>query len=115
MQEPVNPINDVTSFRLGELERGFREIRGDLKEAVGTLGGGMTALQTQLSSYQTTMGDRFVPRRDFEARQREIDERFKELAIQRDQAANRWPMWISAVCAGLSVMALYFTVFHPMH
>ena len=105
----------VTSFRLSQLELGMKEMRNDLKEAVGTLGGGMTALQTQLSSYQTSISDRFVSRRDWESRNIEIDERMKEMVTSRDQSAIRWWMAVSALSAAGACLFAGLTWLHPGH
>lgn len=95
---------DVTNWRLGELERGFKELRGDLKEAVGTLGGGMTALQTQLSSYQTNMADKYVTRRDFDELQKRVD------------SSTEWAWKAAALLLSLaSALFTFASWLHPFH
>lgn len=105
----------VTSFRLSQLELGMKEMRNDLKEAVGTLGGGMTALQTQLSSYQTNISDRFVTRRDFELRNADVDDRMKEMASSVDQSATRFWMAVSALGTVGACAAAVLGWFRPGH
>jgi chromosome segregation ATPase len=59
---PESP--DVTSYRLDKLEEGVAALRGDFKEAIGTLNAGITALQAQLNLYQTNMADKYMTRRE---------------------------------------------------
>lgn len=100
MDAPVNTPDTVTSWRLGELERGFKEMRGELKEAVGTLGGGLTALQTQLSTYQTNISDKYVQRRDFDALVKRLEEQ------ENRQSEWGWKLITVALSAGAVIIAL---------
>lgn len=103
---PDSP-DSVTSWRLGELERGFRDMRGELKEAVGTLGGGLTALQTQLSSYQTNISDKYVSRRDFEAFQHKIEE---EMAERSEWGWKVWSLVVASFAALISLITLIMQI-----
>lgn len=95
--------DDVTSFRLGQLEKGVDTLRSDLKEAIGTLGGGMTALQTQLHSYQSNVVDRFVSRREAEEKLDDIEERLRLLDARIDTLAQRsWMLVLALIAAGTS-------------
>lgn len=105
--DPPSP-ESVTSWRIGELERGFKELRGDLKEAVGTLGGGMTALQTQLSSYQTGMSDKYVPRRDF-------DELVKRVEAQSEWGWKAASLLLSGAAALFTLIGALAGWMHPLH
>lgn len=106
MSDSAGPHETVTSWRIGELERGFKDLRGELKEAVGTLGGGMTALQTQLISYQGNMGDKYVPRREF-----------KELSDRVDKQGEQQSEWgwkiISGLLSASAVIIALIALIHP--
>lgn len=117
---------EVLSFRVGEVEKSLRELRGEMKEAVGQLGGGMTALQTQLASYQTSVGDRFVPRREYEQRHSELQQAVmtirKELQAEIDQleqASNQDSMrfWMALSALGTigAFVAAVIGWFRPLH
>lgn len=73
MMQPTNSSPELMSYRLGEVERGVKELRGELNEAVGQLGGGMTALQTQLAAYQNNISEKYVSRREFDELQNRVD------------------------------------------
>lgn len=106
---------EVLSFRVGEMEKNLSALRSDLKEAVGSLGGGMTALQTQLASYQANLGDRFVTRRDWEQHNREVAEKFRQLAAEQDTGSTRLWIAVSALAALGSFCAALVGWFRPLH
>ena len=117
---------EVLSFRVGEVEKSLREMRGEMKEAVGQLGGGMTALQTQLAAYQTSVGDRFVPRREYDTRHAELQQAVKlfraelqasidKLEQENNQDAVRFWMALSAVGAIGAFIAAVIGWFRPLH
>src|SRR5260370_38411967 len=99
----------VTQFRLGQLEANIKELRGDLKEAIGVLGGGMTALQTQLSSYQTSMIERFVLRRDFDNIVKSVDE------LQAREGARGWMIAGALLSALGSLIVGVIGWLRPLH
>ena len=106
---------EVLAFRVGELEKNVTGLRNDLKELGGTLGGGMTALQTQLSNYQTTMGDRYVTRRDWEARNAEVEAHFRQMVTNDDQTATRAWLVVSSLGTVAAALVAFFGWFRPMH
>ena len=102
MQEPetVNAHDAVVNYRLGQFENGLREMRGEFREAVGTLGGGMTALQTQLTAYQTSVIERFVPRKEWENAHKEHQQRLDALSDQ--SGARGWQIAVALFMALVS-------------
>lgn len=83
-------------WRLRQVEEGMAGLRGDLKEAVGTFGAGITALQTQLTHYQTNISEKYITRREAEdlvAEARSVrkatDERITRMGERIDQVADQ--------------------------
>lgn len=103
---PESSPDSVISWRIGELEKASKEMRGDLKEAVGQLGGALTALQTQLISYQSNISEKYVTRRDFEAFVRRSDERADE------QSEWGWKA-LSLACSAAAVLIAGAAWLHP--
>jgi len=95
----------VTEYRLGEMEKGLRDLRGDVKEAIGTLGGGMTALQTQLTTYQSSMADKYALRRDLE----EVKADVQHLS---DRA---WVLGVALIGSATGIVIAIISWFKPGH
>ena len=109
--EPLTTNDAVMAYRLSQMEASVRELRGEFKESFGTLGGGLTALQTQLSSYQTTQADRFITRREAEDRFGTHQERLDALS---DQAGQRgWLLAMALVSALISAVFSAIGWLHP--
>lgn len=122
----MDSSTEVLSFRVGEVEKNLRAMRGEMKEAVGQLGGGLTALQTQLASYQTTVSDRFVPRREYDQRHAELQQAIKlfrselqasidKLEQENNQDAVRFWMALSALGTIGAFIAAVIGWFRPLH
>lgn len=87
----------LLSYRVEQLEKSMQGMRGDVQSAVGQLGGGLTALQTQLTTWQ---GNSVRPR-DFDELTRRVD----SIANAETQRG-----WMLAGALLTSIIAAIFTV-----
>lgn len=103
-------------------------LRGDLKEATGTFGAGIAALQTQLTHYQSNQDEKYLRRREAvdmfeEARMARTaqDERLQQQRERIDQLADQissrgWMLLsavIGAVLSAVFAAASWSHVAHP--
>jgi hypothetical protein len=78
MAHPSDPLDAVRDFQLRELKANVDDLRNDLKGATATMGGQITALQTQLIAWQTSMGQQFTPRLEAKVVNDNIDQRIAD-------------------------------------
>lgn len=95
--------DSVLSWRVREMESRLKELQQALDKAVGTFGSGVTSLQTQLTSYQQNISDKYVLRRDLD----QVNERI-------DVMANRgWVLGLALLASVTSIVVAVISWFRP--
>lgn len=119
MTEP--PTQDtLTAYRLGQVETSLKDMQGNLREAVGTLGGGLTALQTQLTNYQMGLADRYVLRREADQLAKEIEERTQKTEARLNEIVDKdaergWKVAAAMIGALVSTVLAAIGWLRPPH
>lgn len=81
MTDDERESRSVMLHRLATVEQGQKDLQAMVKEAVGQLGGQLTALQTQLAVWQQELPKSYTPRPEAAERHRGVEDRFD--AIER--------------------------------